>query len=231
MEVWPVVDALASPPPTPAELVDLGGGAAAFCSPAPVCPQFSAEDAASTGALVLSGCLSGGSLGDPCTLTCEEGYQAATPPTAGTCTLSADGSTASYLGQAVTCEPETLPDGSFAAAYCFVEAPEIIATCCVGAAGSCDAASNLPTTCSVQCAESWLPLWEHCESSLGQFNALTAVCETAAEDFLSAAPSTITISGLRCHGFANGVYVLDDQTIGAKRAWHLTAGDGQADIF
>ena len=40
------------------QLLDLGSGAAAFCSPAPLCPQFAAEDAASPGALVLSGCLS-----------------------------------------------------------------------------------------------------------------------------------------------------------------------------
>eukprot|EP01046_Picozoa_sp_COSAG06_P006501 COSAG06_NODE_306_length_17801_cov_6.989210_12_plen_1895_part_00 len=228
-EVWPVVDTPPPPPPVRTDgfqLVELGGGAAAFCSRAPQCPQFSAEDAASAGALVLSGCLSDGNLGDTCTLTCEEGYQEVTQATSGTCTLSADGATASYVGQAVSCEPETLPDGSFAAAYCSVEAPEIIGTCCDGAADACDATSNLPTSCNVQCAEAWLPLWEHCESSLGQFNAVTALCEVAAEEFLSAAPSTIAISGLRCHPFANGIYVLDEQTIGAKRAWHAS-GDGQ----
>eukprot|EP01043_Picozoa_sp_COSAG02_P002436 COSAG02_NODE_56_length_43700_cov_33.650765_7_plen_1205_part_00 len=225
-------DHSASPLPLASlQLVELGSGAAAFCSPAPLCPQFVAEEVASAGVVVLSGCLSGGHLGDPCVLTCEEGYRASNLPTAGTCVLSADGATASYLGQGVTCEPETLPDGSFAASYCYVEAPEVIDTCCAGTTGACDANSNLPSTCSIQCAEAWLPLWEHCESSLGQFNVITALCESAATDFLSAAPSTITISGLRCHPFANGVYVLDQRTIGAKRAWHASGGRQQVHLF
>jgi hypothetical protein len=164
-------------------------------------------------------------------LTCGEGYQEIGASTPGACALSPDGASASYVGQDVSCEPETLPDGSFARGYCVVEAPEIVTTCCEGSLGPCDAVSNLPTECAPTCAEAWLPLWEHCESSLSQFQGLTTVCEKAAEDFLSAAPSTITISGLRCHSFANGIYMLDDQTIGAKRAWHLGGSNQQAYLF
>ena len=115
--------------------------------------------------------------------------------------MPADGAAAWYVGQAVACEP----DGSSAAAYCTVEAPEIATTCCQGATDACTAISNLPT-CSVQCVGAWLLQWQHLASGLGQFNSMTAPCEAAAED-------------------------KDEQTIGAKRAWGLIAAHQQADCF
>ena len=211
-------------------LIDLGGGAAAFCA-APLCPEYSPDPTATVGTVVASGCHSGGSLADSCALTCREGYQLTAPSTPGVCTLLVDSTTAEYIGQAATCEPERLPDGSLSAAYCFVEAPEVIATCCEGAAGPCDAASNLPSECTVLCAEAWLSLWQDCEDNLGQFSGLAATCEEAAENFMSAAPSTITVSGFRCHSYANGEYLMDDQTVGAKRAWTVRSGGQQAHLF
>eukprot|EP01045_Picozoa_sp_COSAG04_P006859 COSAG04_NODE_345_length_16159_cov_5.383126_14_plen_1155_part_01 len=216
---------------SPGELVDLGDGAAAFCTPAPTCAEYAPDQLASPGALVLSGCHSEGNLGDRCTLTCQEGYQeSASGPRAGTCTLSPDGASASYIGQTIMCEPETLPDGSFSPAYCAVEAPEVVATCCDGIEGPCDA-ETLPSTCSIPCAEAWLPLWENCRDSLAQLGPLTSMCEAVAEDFLSAAPSTITVSGFTCHPYAEGLYVLDEQTVGAKQAWHVAGGGQEAHLF
>ena len=212
-------------------LIDLGGGAAAFCAPAPLCPEYSPDPTATVGTVVASGCHSGGSLADSCALTCREGYQLTAPATPGVCTLLVDSTAAEYIGQAATCEPERLLDGSLSAAYCFVEAPEVIATCCEGAIGPCDAASNLPSECTVLCAEAWLSLWQDCEDNLGQFSGLAATCEAAAEDFMSAAPSTITVSGFRCHSYANGEYLMDDHTVGAKRAWTVRSGVNRRTCF
>ena len=214
-----------------AELVDLGGGAVALCTPAPTCAEFAPDHAASPGAVVASGCHSEGNLDDSCTLTCQEGYDRVAKARRGTCTLSQDGASASYIGQSITCEPETLPDGSFSPAYCEVEAPEVIATCCEGKNdGPCDI-DNLPSTCSVPCAEVWLQLWENCRDNLAEFGALASMCEAVAEDFLTAAPSTITVSGFACHSYAEGLYVLDEQTVGAKHAWHVDGGGREAHLF
>ena len=57
------------------------------------------------------------------------------------------------------------------------------------------------------------------------------MCEAAAEEILSSAPSSITVQGLTCHPYANGLYLLDERTIGAKRAWHLAGGDREVHLF
>jgi hypothetical protein len=54
------------------------------------------------------------------------------------------------------------------------------------------------------------------------------MCSETAEEFLSGAPSSIEISGSRCHPQVTGTLVLDSQTVSAKQAWR--SGQGTADI-
>ena len=162
----------------------------AMCYTAPMCNEFiPPQNEAVPGVVVQSGCHQGGQLGDECVLTCQEGYESKWW-TAGTCTLSDDLLSASYIGQAVTCEPERLPTGELSQEYCVIAAEELITRHCCDddAEGECDAQSNVPTTCGMQCAEDFLQLWGECEANLGVYQGLATVCEQEAETFLSAAP-------------------------------------------
>ena len=154
---------------------------------------------------------------------CREGFQATgPPPSPGVCTVSDDG-TAEYVGQTVSCEPLSLKDGSLAPEYCMIEAPEVIERCCEEA--HCPKGGHhLPPTCSTDCAERWLPLWQDCEEHLEEFGGLTPLCEDTAENLLSVAPRSIELSGLQCHEFANGVYSHDYLTVSGRPAFTLRNG-------
>ena len=175
--------------------------------------------------VVKRGCRGGGKLGSKCAVTCEEGYTGSAE-VEGACKLAKDGLSASYVGHSVKCDPETLPDGSLSAAYCKVEAPQVISKCCStqkSAQPGCSG-NNLPKSCSVACAEAWLPLWQRCERNLGLYGALSTKCENTAESFLAGAPSSVTVKGLRCHSYAAGQYTLMKHTFSGKRAWELNRG-------
>lgn len=193
------------------------------CVRLPLCPQFVPHVPHQ---VVKTGCHSGGLTPLPrvrkaskCTLTCEQGFEEI-HPVVGSCSISANG-TASYQGQSVTCKPETLPDGSFSAVYCRVEANSVLRQHCA------KMKPTQPTKCTITCAEAWLPLWSSCSSSLREFRSVTAKCESTAQTLLMASPSTITISGLICHSYANGRYHLRPHTVAAKSSWAFTTQDSR----
>ena len=68
--------------------------------------------------------------------------------------------------------------------------------------------SRPPETCSISCAERWLPLLEDCEEHLTEFQALTEACNAKADEFVGKAPSTVTVGGLVVHPDANGLYSI-----------------------
>jgi hypothetical protein len=162
-----------------------------------------------SGTTVASGCENDGMPGAPCVLGCQEGFvRVVGLHLEGQCTVQADG-TAAYIGQGIECRPETTASGGFSAAYCLSEAPEVVSSCCqtrlTADDSRCGGSKNLPSSCSSDCADRWLPLWQDCEANLGEFSPLTTLCEETAEHMLANAPSSLEISGLQCNNFANGV--------------------------
>eukprot|EP01051_Picozoa_sp_SAG22_P005321 SAG22_NODE_312_length_12614_cov_4.783540_9_plen_2027_part_00 len=214
-----------------------GGGGFNYCTD-PVCAALPTPPA-ERGSVVIEGCAAGGALGSLCRIGCLQGFEAAGEQE-GSCSLGggADGALAAYIGQSVTCNPERAPDGTMSAAYCELASTEAILDCCEllsspsgggggggGGLSSCSEA-NPPQTCPLGCAERWLPLFENCEIHLSEFAGLSAACEAVAGEFLSRAPSALTVSGLECHPDANGVYQLQQDTIGGKAHWQREV-DGQ----
>ena len=183
------------------------------------------------GGVIVEGCAAGGSLGSVCRIGCMQGFEAAREEE-GRCSLAGGGLLTEYVGQNVTCNPERNPDGTMSEAYCQLASTEAILDCCDAALGgqSCSR-ENPPTACTIECAEDWLPLFEDCEPFLGAFGGLSEACESVAGEFLNRAPSSLTLAGAECHPAANGVYVLQSDTIGGKAHWALTAADGQTFHF
>ena len=192
----------------------------ATCAAAPILEQ--------RGAVVLEGCTAGGQLDTVCRLGCTAGYKIAGAED-GHCTLSEVGTVAVYSGQTVTCSPETEPNGQMAASYCRMAATEAVLDCCEleHLEGTVCAEDIQPTTCVVECAELWEPLVEDCEQHLQDFQQLTAECAKVADSFLARAPSSLTVTGLRCIVNANGEYQVAD-TIGGKPHWELLGPGGHA---
>lgn len=184
--------------------------------------------------VVLEGCAAGGALGSTCRIGCMAGFDASAE-TEGRCTLNTGGSRlgAAYTGQNVTCRPERAADGSMSEAYCRLASTEAILDCCDAAPGSeraCSRASP-PRTCVLGCAERWLPLLEDCEPYLSEFSQLSEACEAIASEFLNTAPSSMQLAGAQCHPDANGVYLLQPDTIGGKPHYALQTQGGQAFNF
>ena len=73
--------------------------------------------------------------------------------------------------------------------------------------------SRPPNSCSLGCAERWLPLLEDCEEYLAEYQPLSEACEETAGQFLGEAPSTVTVSGLVVHPAANGNYSIAPHTV------------------
>ena len=173
-------------------------------------------------------CAEGGALGSVCRLACRAGYEEANI-VEGTCTLTGDGTNAVYSGQNITCLPEEDVNGQFSEAYCRMETADVILACCSGAAGCSE--TNPPAKCTVPCAERWQPHIESCENYLADYQILTASCDHTAIQFLGTAPSTLTVEGVQCHPLANGQYVLQQSTIGAKPYWIREVGDGSGEVY
>eukprot|EP01047_Picozoa_sp_COSAG01_P047772 COSAG01_NODE_4595_length_4890_cov_3.789814_2_plen_1402_part_01 len=203
-----------------------------FCLPPAPPPPHCSELVPALPVVVQTGCHTGGAIGSACILTCEQGFQA-TDMHAGACVLALDGLSAEYMGQNVTCLPETLPDGSFSSAYCVTEANQIVSRdCCHGLSQTACAARPLHIdNCTVSCAEAFMPLWSQCQDHLANFNALSAVCQTTAETFLSGAPSSIVIGGFGCHSYATGQYVLENISVSAKSSWTMVSRGREFHLF
>eukprot|EP01052_Picozoa_sp_SAG31_P028133 SAG31_NODE_2689_length_5243_cov_3.364697_2_plen_736_part_00 len=184
--------------------------------------------------VVLEGCAAGGTLGSSCRIGCMAGFEASAE-TEGRCTLTTGGSHlgAAYTGQNVVCEPERLADGSMSEAYCRLASTEAILDCCDMVPSSRPACSRAspPQTCVLGCAERWLPLLEDCEQFLSEFSQLSEACETIASEFLNMAPSSMQLGGAQCHPDANGIYLLQMDTIGGKPHYALQTEGGQAFHF
>jgi hypothetical protein len=191
---------------------------------APVWPQ-------ENGVVVESGCQARGVVGSLCRLGCQEGYKL-TEGVDGHCVAKLEGSAvvSQYQGQEVTCQPEQNADGTMAESYCRLEEAESILNCCELATsrspGVACSTDQPPADCSVGCAEVWLPLVENCEQYLANRQALTASCDATASTFLAEAPSSLTVSGLKCHPGANGDYSVAEHTVGGKPRWVRQAENG-----
>ena len=62
---------------------------------------------------------------------------------------------------------------------------------------------------------------EDCEQYITGDQALSVSCEDVASTLLSGAPSTLSVSGLRCNPAANGEYAIASRTVGGKPHWVL----------
>ena len=165
-------------------------------------------------------CVDGGNLGAICRLGCRAGFEMS-DAVDGQCELTGNGTTAEYVGQGVVCAPEIDENGHFTEGYCSMASTEAVLDCCEGLPPDSPEAAdcgedNHPGTCSVECAERWQPLKEGCEAHLADYTALTAACDTTALQFLGNAPSAIQVSGALCHPEVNGLYHLQNDTIGVK---------------
>eukprot|EP01052_Picozoa_sp_SAG31_P018582 SAG31_NODE_1321_length_8801_cov_7.086532_1_plen_488_part_10 len=170
-------------------------------------------------------CEPGGVLDSICSLGCKEGFEAASGATEGRCTplwYAHDGvAVAEYVGQSVTCEPERNADGTLGADYCRMERNEALTDCCASMDRpnpNCGADSP-PETCSLECAELWLPLSRDCEQYFADFLQLTSQCEDQAAEFLGVSPHTINITGFQCHPNANGDFHIQNTTVRGKAHW------------
>ena len=166
--------------------------------PAPSLPETG-------GAVIEAGtCAADGSIGDRCRLGCKVGYDESNV-VEGRCEARwlerEEVAVAEYVGQDVTCLPARNPDGSMAKSYCRMERAEAILDCCdqeaqgqqqVPEQTGCST-TRPPQTCSLGCAERWLPLLEDCEPFLAEFQPLSEACEAKAGEFLGKAPSTVTV--------------------------------------
>eukprot|EP01051_Picozoa_sp_SAG22_P002430 SAG22_NODE_107_length_19899_cov_24.034141_7_plen_1894_part_00 len=198
------------------------------------------------GVVIASGCEVGGALGSTCRLGCSSGYDES-DVSEGVCAARwlADEqvTVAEYSGQNVTCNPARNADGTLSASFCRMQLAEVVLDCCEMAAAldpdyqealqqaamagsgtvpvsttACNTESP-PTTCTLGCAELWLPMFEDCEDHMTDFQQLTAACELQASSLVEKAPSTIMVSGMLVHTEANGLYSIEPQTVGGKPCW------------
>eukprot|EP01052_Picozoa_sp_SAG31_P065601 SAG31_NODE_24426_length_481_cov_1.107330_1_plen_155_part_10 len=88
-----------------------------------------------------------------------------------------------------------------------------------------------PTTCTVSCAELWLPLLEDCEGHMAEAQQLTVACEEQASALMNEAPSSIMIDGLSTHSAANGLYTIERRTVGGKPCWALRQSSAAQDTW
>ena len=211
------------------------------------------------GVVFEEGCAADGTFGDTCRLGCAAGYDAsgAVEGTCVARWLEHEEvAIAEYVNQQVTCVPARNQDGSMSEEYCRMEQEEAVLDCCqeelteaqqleqqerqdlfntpVGVPTPTQGnpgcgTSRPPETCSISCAERWLPLLEDCEEHLTEFQALTEACNAKADEFVGKAPSTVTVGGLVVHPNANGLYSIAlHHTIGGKAHWIKEGSDGQA---
>eukprot|EP01052_Picozoa_sp_SAG31_P002654 SAG31_NODE_95_length_25901_cov_24.763700_24_plen_548_part_00 len=166
-----------------------------------------------------------GALDTICRLTCSEGFEES-GVTEGRCMPlwyeHDEIAVAQYVGQNVTCTPERNQDGTLGEHYCQMERTEALLSCCAsitsGPNHACDS-DSLPQSCTLACAELWLPLSRDCEQYFAADQILTSMCEDMASQFLGVSPSTVEINGFDCHPDANGIFRIGSTTVRGKAHW------------